>query len=1043
MGEGSRSIDPDGLTKRGRTVIETARWVADLHRVSGAVLLLNNGDYTTVPGILDAPTLRLLAELETVAWADTPRITNIGNHDLSSSRETGLHNLLLHTLFPSAYVPDPGRVLMVPEEEHGPALYVVPFTHSATDQEALLATIPDGALVAVHTPILGTHMTPTAFEENGLPLECFKRFRLTLASHYHLPQVHLNSGLASNPWRPVVDGSFTLSVGPKDRGTVVVLGTPLPHSFSDTGLAYGCWQLAIEDRLWVMRFHENPLAPRYASFTTFSEAGVAQLQKAVESGENLFLSMAAPPEVTDDLRALVSGSNVTLRLVKTKPDIQLDQRIALEEADLLGSIRSYMAHLEWAPADAAPVLEVISQLASSLSPAVQPSSPRILALTLSNFMSWEAARLEFATPAGVVLVLGENEDVTACKSNGAGKSSLFEAMVWALWGVTLRSLPSRDQVVRHGATSTTVELEFEVGEEHYLVRRMRRASGGGKVALFKMAEGEWVEISATTARSIDQQISQAFGQSLQLFCSATYFSRSQPGFTELGDSGRKDLLAQILGLSAYDDLRRAVRDAQLVSSHDVERSGWKLDIQGEAAERTKERWQQAKGEATERKIAIAAELAALEPQYKAAVASEKKSARRRADLDEDLKLKRTTLQRFEQALATREQDLAHAEEIAEGYTSAVSDQERGVRSAEKVVKREQDALQAIKMTCPTCNQKLPVAAREAARTNQLKRIEEAQVSLREVKKRLLSTRSSQQSSQELCQKHTADIEGLKSSLGNARNAVTRLEKQLEQLDPGDSSAELATRLAELRAEDPFVAARQAKEAWTQEQALLRGMLQAYEELKAKGHTLYKANEVLGPRALISYLLDSALGAINGTLDGLSQSLFGGDFDVHLESVTELASGEEANRIAVRCTTAGDSYGSASSGEQQKADLAILIALSSLARLRGLSTNILVADEVFYALDNEAVRYAMDALVRFAAEEQRLVFLVSHSEYAAAFSPEVLKVRRINGTSSIEAFPPCLQQAVAARTTPSRGGTSTEKPASRRSRRSEKSHAIAN
>ncbi len=59
---------------------------------------------------------------------------------------------------------------------------------------------------------------------------------------------------------------------------------------------------------------------------------------------------------------------------------------------------------------------------------------------------------------GLWLVTGENEVEPELGANGAGKSSLFEAVHWALYGKTSRSLKDQDRYVDKNPIPKLIDL---------------------------------------------------------------------------------------------------------------------------------------------------------------------------------------------------------------------------------------------------------------------------------------------------------------------------------------------------------------------------------------------------------------------------------------------------------------------------------------------------------------------------------------------------------------------------------------------------------
>lgn len=90
---------------------------------------------------------------------------------------------------------------------------------------------------------------------------------------------------------------------------------------------------------------------------------------------------------------------------------------------------------------------------------------------LTNFMSFddETVRLD---NLGYTLVSGRNEAVEdSALSNGSGKSSLWEGIVWALTGETIRG--NKNVVNIFGNDGAVVALDFDVDSNHFTIQRSK------------------------------------------------------------------------------------------------------------------------------------------------------------------------------------------------------------------------------------------------------------------------------------------------------------------------------------------------------------------------------------------------------------------------------------------------------------------------------------------------------------------------------------------------------------------------------------------
>ena len=66
--------------------------------------------------------------------------------------------------------------------------------------------------------------------------------------------------------------------------------------------------------------------------------------------------------------------------------------------------------------------------------------------------------------------------------NGAGKSSLLDAISWCIWGVS-RAGDSADALIHSGAESMQADFSFELDGHTFTIKRKRAKKGGGSTAL--------------------------------------------------------------------------------------------------------------------------------------------------------------------------------------------------------------------------------------------------------------------------------------------------------------------------------------------------------------------------------------------------------------------------------------------------------------------------------------------------------------------------------------------------------------------------------
>lgn len=157
--------------------------------------------------------------------------------------------------------------------------------------------------------------------------------------------------------------------------------------------------------------------------------------------------------------------------------------------------------------------------------------------------------------------------------NGAGKSALLDAFTWALWGKARGK--SDDDLIRLGHEEMEVSFEFLLDQQLYrVIRRRRRGKRAGVTTLdFQICErdGSWRRLTGDTVTETQDAISRALRIEYDTFINSAFLLQGRADeFTGRKPAERKQVLADILGLSAYEDLERRARDTANTLSKDLD-----------------------------------------------------------------------------------------------------------------------------------------------------------------------------------------------------------------------------------------------------------------------------------------------------------------------------------------------------------------------------------------------------------------------------------------------------------------------------------------
>ncbi|NMG05653.1 SMC family ATPase [Brasilonema sp. UFV-L1] len=170
-------------------------------------------------------------------------------------------------------------------------------------------------------------------------------------------------------------------------------------------------------------------------------------------------------------------------------------------------------------------------------------------LTLKNFLSYCDTTLDFR---GL-------HTACICGSNGAGKSSLLEAITWAIWGESRAS--SEDDVIHTGAKEVRVDFIFEANQQTYKVIRTRVRGGSGALEFQIQTPTGFRPLTGKGIRATQDLILEHIKLDYETFINSAYLRQGRADeFMLKRPSERKEILAELLKLNQYDQLEERAKE---------------------------------------------------------------------------------------------------------------------------------------------------------------------------------------------------------------------------------------------------------------------------------------------------------------------------------------------------------------------------------------------------------------------------------------------------------------------------------------------------
>ncbi|MCY3821454.1 MAG: SMC family ATPase [Gammaproteobacteria bacterium] len=143
-------------------------------------------------------------------------------------------------------------------------------------------------------------------------------------------------------------------------------------------------------------------------------------------------------------------------------------------------------------------------------------------------------------------------------ATGAGKSSLIDAMIFALYG----SIPRLDEravapVISQGRRDARVRLDFALGERRYTVVRVVRRGKGASASTREARLECGDKVIAGNVRELDAEIARLIGLDFRQFTTCAVLPQGDfARFLHARPAERQKLLTQLLGFEVYAAMRQ-------------------------------------------------------------------------------------------------------------------------------------------------------------------------------------------------------------------------------------------------------------------------------------------------------------------------------------------------------------------------------------------------------------------------------------------------------------------------------------------------------
>jgi DNA repair exonuclease SbcCD ATPase subunit len=617
-------------------------------------------------------------------------------------------------------------------------------------------------------------------------------------------------------------------------------------------------------------------------------------------------------------------------------------------------------------------------------------------LSVKDFGCFKKAALPLRQQ-GLVLILGENRDTAAADSNGSGKSTVFKAMSWVLFGLTVDNLKG-DEVIRSKAKAVEVVLDFAVdGKEYTAVRTKTRGKAESLRVYYTQGRKSLGHRTLKDAQSALEELLSldwlAFRNTV-LYGQGDILHFADPRTT---DTQRKAVITKILRLEQLDVARKAAREAKNAASAkegvlegEVKLLKARLDTLGVGdLKASSTRWED---ERANRVKAAKQNLDAIKAGLK-----QLKTAQARFDTAEArLEAVAEILDEMD-ALSERKQALrVEWTEMTGPLTRFKMRESENAKEHNRIQARIHDFTGG---NCPTCG--TPTTGLHVKRTLTQLRSDQAKNKTARtlVQAELEKVRAERERmscviddlEQELTERPSwlANKEKLERTITEQKVRLGRKPQLL--LDRDNAKIELGRVKGEPNPYESQIAERQQQAADTQEQIDQKATEAKREHASAAQYDFWV--DGFGPAGLPSYLMDSVVPVVAGRANRYLEILADGDLKVKIDTQATLKGGGVRERLDLTTVVEGQIGVPLSGGQLKKTTLACDLALMDLlANREGASVDMLLLDEVLDGLDGAGKARVMDLLEHLRGQRSTIIVISHDPEIVEKFGKTVTAVK---------------------------------------------------
>jgi len=512
--------------------------------------------------------------------------------------------------------------------------------------------------------------------------------------------------------------------------------------------------------------------------------------------------------------------------------------------------------------------------------------------------------------------------------NGAGKSTILDALTFSLFGKPFRKINKPLLVNSINDKDCLTEIEFDIGKNHYLIRR------GIKPSVFEIYQnGEMLDQSASAVDNQKQLEQNILKMNYKSFTQIVVLGSSTfVPFMRLPLASRREIIEDILDIQIFSVMNVNLKEKLKFANDDIKDRDYQIDLLQEKVTMQKNF------------------IVNLDLQNQNDIQEKNNKVLHFTKLEQEVTNKLEQLNQDREVVNEEIKEFSNATAKLKKLGNL-----RGKIQQKFSAHKKKHQFFTENTTCPTCTQHINEDLRDAKVSEIMDSIKELKQGMEEMELAIKLEEERESKFNDLNQKCSIlfnEIQIQQFQISSYQSQIRDLQQEISELQSNNSNR---------------------NEEDSKLQGLEKALLEAKHQLanvKEERDCLLVANQLLKDNGIKSRIIQKYLPVMNKLINDYLQNM---DFYVNF---TLNESFEETIKSRYRDAF---SYESFSEGEKARIDIALLLTWRAIAKLKNsVDTNLLILDEIFDgSLDQNGTGELGWILKNF--DHNTNVFVISHKE----------------------------------------------------------------